>query len=729
MIRKYSLLGAAFFMAAGILLSPHIGLGIFWTLGALCALFLLFVCAYRLGHLKSAAALAAVFAICCGMARADIFESEWQALSHHVIGAKGIYTVSVTEPPLVQKEKGYVRYTADLESIRYDDGTVKKLSGAVYLYGGIHQMYPAGSKLSVSGNVSAPLVFDNPGKIYMAGRYKSMHLIGRIYADDGSIRYEGEEPSLFITRLSNSIHSSLKQLASSYMDPVRASILMTLLFGGNYQDIPQSVMDSFSVTGIIHILSVSGSHVALLFGFLCLFGKWLFLPKRLTLILSVLLVLFYATLSGWVPPVVRASVMGVLAMGGLFLDRQRTSLNILGAAIFGMLLYDPMYVYDVSFQLSALASAGILLFYRPLSNFLAKWDWIPMYIREGCALCLAAQLLTVPVVLHDFHRLPLYSVFANLLVTPLLEWAIIVGLFASLISLAILPLAGAVLSVTDGLLWAGLRINFFLSRLPYASLMIGGLGIIRSVLWYVFLFSVFCWKEIAARRKFLYPLFCLWAVLLCILSYQMIRAPKMIVYVPQLGLARGAVLVTDAAQIVYYKNNGILAAQSARDMESFTEYLGLSPLIFIDDRENAAGDALAPNISAAHRIQSGGNTLQTWTAGDVAISTNGSSWSIEQGKAAVYMSGARPFIPEGLRGKDILFIGGSGRFTGGVSEKLLQRIAPSCAVYAGGNHPDSGEDLDRFHERDIDVYDVNREGLIAMAFTNRWNKESWQWLE
>ena len=55
---------------------------------------------------------------------------------------------------------------------------------------------------------------------------------------------------------------------SPYMDPVRLHIMMTLLFGGSYNEIPESVMSSFSATGIVHILSVSGSHVALLFGFL-----------------------------------------------------------------------------------------------------------------------------------------------------------------------------------------------------------------------------------------------------------------------------------------------------------------------------------------------------------------------------------------------------------------------------------------------------------------------------
>lgn len=729
MIRKYSMLAVALLMAAGILLFPHMAADSLYLYGALCALFLLAALCYQRGLARAAVVLAACFALMCGITRASIFEDHWQTMSHYVIGQSGTYTVCVTERPLVQKDKGYVRYLARLEEIRYDDGEGRPLSGSVYLYGDTETIYAEGSRLSVSGKIMAPLIFDNPGKIHMAGRYRSMDLIGRIYTDTGSITYEGNEPASFITTLSNFIHLRLRQLVMDYMDPVRASIVMTLLFGGNYQDIPQPIMESFSVTGIIHILSVSGSHIALLFGFLCLLGKWLSLPRRLTLLLSIGLVLFYATLSGWVPPVVRASVMGVLSMGGLFLDRQRTSLNILGAAIFGMLLYDPMYLYDVSFQLSALASAGILIFYRPLSEWLADHVPLPRFIREGTALCLAAQLLALPTVLYDFHRLPLYSILANLLVTPVLEWVIIAGLFAAMLSLVLVPLAGGLLYVTDIMLFAALRINFFLSQLPYASIVTGGLGAVRFAVWYALLFSFYGWYEISKRKGFLYLLAFLWAALAGIVIGQVMHAPSLVVYVPQLGIARGAVLVSDAGGIVYYKNNGTRSMQSAREMESFVEYLGLSPLLFIHDREEASKEPDAvPGIPGVSLSVSGGEGVRSWTAGDMRVLSNGSSWIIERGKAAVYISGSRPYIPEMLSGKDILFIGGSGGFRSGVTGGILSRLRPRAAAYAGGKTEASGEDMDRFHERDIDVYDVNREGLLVFAFTNQWHKESWSWL-
>ena len=261
--------------------------------------------------------------------------------------------------------------------------------------------------------------------------------------DDG--RYKPREDSVKQhkqdgRRFSSELKRSLKETFAPYMDPVRLSILMTLLFGGNYNDIPEEVMTSFSATGIIHILSVSGSHVALLFGFLYLLGRWLSLPRRLVILPAILLVLFYAVLSGLVPPVIRAAVMGILSVVGIFLDREKTTLNLLGAAILGMLLWDPYYVYDVSFQLSVGASAGILLFYRPILHWMSPFRKLPKWVKEGIALSSAAQLLTIPIMLYDFHRFPVYFIFANLFVTPFLEWVIIAGLLAAVISLLCRPL-------------------------------------------------------------------------------------------------------------------------------------------------------------------------------------------------------------------------------------------------------------------------------------------------
>lgn len=157
----------------------------------------------------------------------------------------------------------------------------------------------------------------------------------------------------------------------------------------------------------------------------------------------------------------------------------------------------------MSFQLSVGASAGILLFYGPFLRALRRVPRLPLWVAEGTALAFAAQVLTVPVVLYDFHQLPLYFVPANLVVTPLLEWSIILGLLAAVWIAVIPPLAGGFLQLADYFVWAALRSASVLSRLPHAVLLTGGMAAGEAALYYggLLLAGTRQWWGADRRRK------------------------------------------------------------------------------------------------------------------------------------------------------------------------------------------------------------------------------------
>lgn len=142
---------------------------------------------------------------------------------------------------------------------------------------------------------------------------------------------------------------------------------------------------------------------------------------------------------------------------------------------------ESLFPFDISFQLSVCASAGILLFYEPLRHALARLGKIPPRICEGCALSTAAQVLVLPIILYNFHSFPLYFIPANLIVVPLLEWVIIGGLLAALSSFLLMPLAGGILQFANYFLWAALRLNGFISSLPEASFEAGSLSLAEGI--------------------------------------------------------------------------------------------------------------------------------------------------------------------------------------------------------------------------------------------------------
>ena len=418
MIGKYILLWAGVFFATGIFAADFFVVNLWSTGAALCVLSaVLFLC-YKSGK-TSIVLIGSAFFICfAGFVRMEIADQIWQNQSQYLVGSQGtFYGVVAGEASDSGAEKKYIRYPVEFDRIVYPEGTEKRVSGSAYVYDRrSDKKYRIGDEICVRGKLQPLHIYKNPGKIILDGRYRSQGILGRIYGKQaGDISFIKHGNSYFFLQKSVFIRDKIRQIFASYVAEDRLPVLMSLLFGGHYGEIPKTVTESFSVTGIIHILSVSGSHIALLFGFLYLIGKYLGLPQRFTAVISILLILVYGGIAGFVPPVIRSSVMGILAVLGVCLEEKGTSLNFLGAAVLGMLLWDPYYLYDVSFELSAGASAGILLFYRPITNAL-NFSFLPDWIKEGIALSCSAQIPVFPLILYYFHSFPLYFIPANLLV-------------------------------------------------------------------------------------------------------------------------------------------------------------------------------------------------------------------------------------------------------------------------------------------------------------------------
>ncbi len=739
----YGLLWSAIFLGAGVFLYdelPPFGMSHVWLVPFALAVLLLALSWLRKG--KEIALLGGcLFLLSLGMVRMELADQVWQQQSSWAIGSEGSFRAVVMEEPLRQDGvDGYRRYLVDLEEIRYLDGVVKEISGTAYLYDTVQkEIYRPGDRITAEGKLSGIRLYQNPGKIDLEGRYRSRRLLGRLYLTAGSAPAFVEDSGDYaMERWAASMKGSLSDTFSVYMDRTRLHLLMTLLFGGSYNEIPQKVMTSFQTTGIIHILSVSGSHVALLFGFLYFLGKWLRLPKKLVIVGAIALVLFYAALSGLVPPVIRAAVMGILSVGGVFLEREKTTLNLLGAAVLGMLLWDPFYLYDVSFQLSVGASAGILLFYRPILGTLRRIPHVPLWILEGTALSTAAQVLTMPIVLYDFHAFPLFFIPANLFVTPFLEWVIIAGLLAAVVSLLFLPLAGGTLYVSDYFLWCGLRMNFFLSALPKASIGLGGLSAPAVVLYYATTAALYFRKKWWGERRLLYGTLALWAALALWAGIAWLLTPSFRVYFPDLGADRGMVLVNGKQHILYYKASAVSSHTAQWEWNSFLGYEGIFAAdLLILDAEDVKERLLFPLAIPVKEIWVTGVKEEVpilqrdyegdpvplrrlgkakLALGDLILETNGSTWRIEAGEKEIYLAG-RKLMNSGKDKHTLLLSGGSFRV---LTEKEIAALSPELVLYGGTRLINAWEDMELFSFRNIPAVNLYTEGAQEVVFDGKW---------
>lgn len=229
---------------------------------------------------------------------------------------------------------------------------------------------------------------------------------------------------------------SLRSYLAEHLERIfpgwQAGYMKGLLIG--FQDeLDPDKYAQFTQLGLTHILAISGGHVAINVGLIF----WLLRICRVNRETALTLVLFfvpvYVLLTGFSPSIIRS---GMMTMLGVYLLRRglfKDSFNVLSAAALLMLLWDPYYLLNVSFQLSFAVTAGLILFVPLLTPY---FRWLPPKVRGTVAITLAAQIVSFPLTIFYFNQFSLLSVGANLLIVPVISAAALpLGTAALLLSL------------------------------------------------------------------------------------------------------------------------------------------------------------------------------------------------------------------------------------------------------------------------------------------------------
>jgi competence protein ComEC len=210
----------------------------------------------------------------------------------------------------------------------------------------------------------------------------------------------------------------VEKLKQNMHNPEAIAVASTLILGYK-ADLSNDVLQAYSKTGTIHVLSVSGTHVAILFillNFILSFLDRVRYGRLIKAIFIIALIWYYSLLTGFSPAVCRAAVMISMVIIGKTYSRHISTLNILAISAFFLLLYDPLFITDVGFQLSYLAVFGLIV----LQPVVYKWvDLENKWADKLWALCsvsIAAQVITFPLSAFYFHQFPVYFLISNLFI-------------------------------------------------------------------------------------------------------------------------------------------------------------------------------------------------------------------------------------------------------------------------------------------------------------------------
>jgi competence protein ComEC len=257
---------------------------------------------------------------------------------------------------------------------------------------------------------------------------------------------------------------------NAYLPDQDAAALASALILGYRADLNKDIIEAYSKTGTMHVLSVSGMHVGIVFLVLSVllrpFGqnKFMILTRTLSIISSIW---FYSLITGFSSPVCRAALMISFVVSGKALNRNQNTYNLIAISAFFLLLNHPFYLFDVGFQLSYLAVCGLVYFHPKLYHSLYFKNRVIDYAWSYCALSIAAQLATFPLSLYYFHQFPLYFLLSNLLIVLPVTIIMYAGILILIIpfSAVLRPIGyflNEVINLTN-------RILFEIENLPFAS--------------------------------------------------------------------------------------------------------------------------------------------------------------------------------------------------------------------------------------------------------------------
>ena len=257
--------------------------------------------------------------------------------------------------------------------------------------------------------------------------------------------------------------------------------------------IPQDLLTDFARTGTTHILAVSGLNIGIVLGLTLPLSVWALGRRRnLHLLLPLVAIWLYALLTGMQPPVARSVVMGSLYLAALALGRPGASAAALGLAVALLLLIDPRSLWDVSFQLSFLAMAGLVFIspwlaargYRLLGKRDEPASGATRFLVEGVAAGLGAILATAPLMALTFHLFSPAGLPATILTAPALPPLLASSFLVALAGMAS-PDVGA---VAGWLAWPWLTYLALMVRgfaaLPFAAVEVGRLSV--ALVWLMY---------------------------------------------------------------------------------------------------------------------------------------------------------------------------------------------------------------------------------------------------
>lgn len=397
------------------------------------------------------------------------------------------YTGVINSWPEMSPER--IKVTIEIIRINTDGGW-REATGNVLIY-----LPPQDSAISYGTNL---LINASPSRIrpprnpgeFDYGRYlANRNIFHQQFLIKGEYLLTGNNPTNIFQNWGYRIRTAGKEYSEDFIGVDHRGVANALLLGIR-DNVNDELRDAYAHAGAVHILAISGLHLGILYGFLIvIFGKF---KKRLWFVIFSLLVLWgYAAIAGLSPSVTRAALMFSIISVGQFFYRTPNIFNTIAFSAFLLFLVNPFQLYDVGFQLSYLAVIGIVWLYPFINGMISSRFQLIERVWSLMSVTLAAQILTLPLVLYYFHNYPLLSFISNLIVVPLTTVILVSGLiFLITAGTGLLLIPKMLGRILDFLIGFMNDIVLFVERIPGSYVSDIHLPGINLILLYLFILGI-----------------------------------------------------------------------------------------------------------------------------------------------------------------------------------------------------------------------------------------------
>ena len=378
--------------------------------------------------------------------------------------------------------------------------------------------YKIGDIYKINGNLRLPTAATNPSQFDYSRFLRNRKIYSILYSTpENAIKLDASDTLKWkFLRNLNDLRHKILNVHSEFLKSPNLEILGGIVFGDDAVSPPEYVKTSFINSGLLHILAASGMNVAFIWGFWFFFMRKIRLNYRKTLISGIFVVILYMFMTGLGASVVRAGLMLIFVLVGKLIDRDAHSVSLLSFVALLMLIYNPAYLSDVGFQMSFLATFGILTTGQVLHERLKDFKF-PNFIKGDIAIPVIAQGWVAPIQMFCFNTFAPYSVFANIAIIPFLCVVSFGGFISSILAM-FYPytkyLCVAVDFVVNIFITAILKISDFFSIIPNSLLITPKPHIIQMLIYYAIVAVITLMIKFGAKKKLLISAIILTVILL-----------------------------------------------------------------------------------------------------------------------------------------------------------------------------------------------------------------------